>query len=335
MGSHTVRHDCSNLAHTQTPAKQQSAQLLGCPPVKRGARRDAGTPGGEVSLSVHGGSWADVTSPSPRRSPHRPEGTFWASAAALTYGRGAGSSVSSQHLQLGLRPCSAPSRGTTTRRTTAAGTASPHPGCDNLRGCRVWPCLPLLLPSHARITAASPQPQPQKQPPPPYFLWLLVSSTALASLEAAPWRQTNRHTQEWASSPCADVRPSACFVSSPFHQPTPLLPSFQVHLRIYLQEAFGGEAGPASATRGCLSDFLQCHRFSVSACDGQTPPPSPHPLGLSLSKSPLSLPSSLPSTLLSRATELQTANLKGSKGFLKLLPHALMLFGHSATPDFL
>ena len=133
MGPHTVRHDCSNLAHTQTPTKQQSAQLLGYPPVKRGARRDAGTPGGEVSLSVHGGSWADVTSPSPRRSSHRPEGTFWASAAALTYGRGAGSSVSSQHLQLGLRPCSAPSRGTTTRRTTTAGTASPHPGCDNLR----------------------------------------------------------------------------------------------------------------------------------------------------------------------------------------------------------
>ena len=108
------------------------------------------------------------------------------------------------------------------------------------------------------------------------------------------------------------------------NQPSSSLPSFQVHLRIYLQEAFGREAGPASAMQGCLFDFLQCHRFSISACDGQTPSPSPHPLGLSLSKSPLSLPSSLLSILLSRATKLQTANLKGSKGFLKLLPNALM-----------
>lgn len=80
-------------------------------------------------LSVHGGSRADVMSSSTWRSSHWPLGMFSASAASLTYSRRAGSSVTSQHLQLGLHPCSAPSRGTD---HTQLQRASPEPGCDNL-----------------------------------------------------------------------------------------------------------------------------------------------------------------------------------------------------------
>ena len=101
----------------------------GIPSVKDRARQNAGASGGEVLLSVHGGSRADVTSSSTWRSSHWPQGMFSASVASLTYSRRAGSSVTSQHLQLGLHPCSAPSRGTD---HTQLQRTSPEPGCDNL-----------------------------------------------------------------------------------------------------------------------------------------------------------------------------------------------------------
>ena len=132
-------------------------------------------------MSVHGGSRADVTSSSTWRSSHWPQGIFSASTTALTHSRRAGSSVTSQHLQLGLHPCSAPSRGTD---HTQLQRASPEPGCDNL-----W-FLDLILPpaslavSHTNYCSLAPAAASEAAP-------LLLIFFPFSSLIRHPphWRQ--------------------------------------------------------------------------------------------------------------------------------------------------
>lgn len=156
-------------------------------------------------------------------------------------------------------------------------------------GSRIWFCLPLLLPSHTRVTAAIPQLKLWKQPPPPHFLSFLVYNTAPASLEAAPWRQT-KHSQEWASSLCADVSPSGLlclFTVSPTNPPPPFLPSSLKDLPP--RSLWKGSR--ASAVQSRLFDFLQCHRFSISACGSPTDTTS---ISSSTGARPLQVPAESP-----------------------------------------
>ena len=164
------------------------------------ARQDAGASAGEVLSTVHSGSWADVTSSSTWRSSHWPQGIFSASAATLTYGGGAESSVMSQHLQLGLRACSAPSRG---MDHTQHQQASPEPGCDHL-----WFSDLVLPPASLAISHLSycSNPPAEASEAAPLFLIFIRFSSLIR--HPPHWRQPpggRRSIPRSGRAPCAQM----------------------------------------------------------------------------------------------------------------------------------
>lgn len=128
-----------------------------------------------------------------------------------------------------------------------------------------------------------------KQPPLPHFHSFLVSSnTAPASLRQ-PWRQT-KHTQEWASSPRHRCKPVwfALFVHRFTNQSSSsFLPS---SLKDLPPRSFGREAERLPFRAACLISHNAIALASLHVGPQQTPPPSPHPLGLGLSQVPTESP---------------------------------------------
>lgn len=111
-----------------------------------------------------------VPGPMSRRHPHGGHHTglkaFSASAATLTYGGGAESSVMSQHLQLGLRACSAPSRGMDHTQHQQV----PLLNLDvTTCGSQIWSCLRSLAISTHELLQQSPELKPGSSPPLPHF----------------------------------------------------------------------------------------------------------------------------------------------------------------------
>lgn len=168
--------------------------------------------------------------------------------------------------------------------------ASPEPGCDHL-----W-FSDLVLPpaSLCHLTHELLQQSPASfgSSPLPHFHSFRLYGTA-PSLEAAPEAdEAYPGVGELSVHRCSPSGLLCLFTVSPTNPPPPFLPS---SLKDLPQEALGREVERLPFRAACL---ISHNAIALASLQGpqQTPPPSPHPLGLA-SRSPLSLPSSLSSTL--------------------------------------